>query len=89
MHPVERFRRALADIPDEAFPDCLERVDRAELETAAGGPVGVAAFPVSHGLYADPGWDHSQLPAVPRPGRRADDRRQPPPQPRRGAHATA
>ena len=68
MHPVERFRTALADIPNEAFPDCLERVVRGELEAVAGGPIGVAAFPVSHGLYADPGWDHSHLPDFPAPG---------------------
>lgn len=68
MHPVERFRRSLAAVPDEDFPSCLERVDRAELEAAAGGPVGVAAFPVSHGLYAEPGWDHGRLPPFPAPG---------------------
>lgn len=68
MHPVEQFRAALAATPDEDFPDCLERVDLAELEPAAGGPVGVAAFPVSHGLYADPGRDHRRLPDFPAPG---------------------
>jgi hypothetical protein len=65
MHPIERFRAALAAIPDEDFPEGLTRIDRGELEDAAGGPVGVAAFPLSHGLYADPGWDHRDLPPFP------------------------
>lgn len=67
-HPVERFRAELDAVPDAAYPDCLERVDITELERAAGGPIGVAAFPVSHGLYADPGWDHAALPPFPAPG---------------------
>lgn len=67
-HPIERFREHLDAVPDEAFPDCLERVDLHELEQAAGGPLGVAAFPVSHGLYAKPGWDHAVLPPFPAPG---------------------
>lgn len=67
-HPVDLFRAELDDVPDEVFPDCLERVNTEELEDAAGGPIGVAAFPVSHGLYADPGWDHAELPPFPAAG---------------------
>lgn len=68
IHPVDLFRAELDDVPDAVFPDCLERVDTAELEHTAGGPIGVAAFPVSHGLYADPGWDHAELPPFPAAG---------------------
>ncbi len=68
MHPVERFRRQLERVPLDSYPDCLDPIDRAELEAAAGGPIGVAAYPLSHGLYAEPGWNHGELPPFPEPG---------------------